>query len=58
MLIILGIDALVNDSLVGMSEFLAGELKPPDCSSALMWGAYVTGLLCSLFGYLYLRRAY
>ncbi|OJA18624.1 hypothetical protein AZE42_01778 [Rhizopogon vesiculosus] len=38
-----GIDALVNDSLVGMT---------------LMWGAYVIGLLCSLFGYLYLRRAY
>ncbi|EJF65249.1 hypothetical protein DICSQDRAFT_159440 [Dichomitus squalens LYAD-421 SS1] len=35
-----GIDALVNDSLVGMT---------------LTWGAYVTGLLCSLFGYLYLR---
>ncbi|KAH7888708.1 plasma-membrane choline transporter-domain-containing protein [Phlebopus sp. FC_14] len=35
-----GIDALVNDSLVGMT---------------LMFGAYVTGLLCSLFGYLYLR---
>ncbi|KAJ8590242.1 DUF580-domain-containing protein [Rhizopogon salebrosus TDB-379] len=35
-----GIDALVNDSLVGMT---------------LLWGAYVTGLLCSLFGYLYLR---
>ncbi|KAG2106502.1 plasma-membrane choline transporter-domain-containing protein [Suillus cothurnatus] len=35
-----GIDALVNDSLVGMT---------------LTWGAYVIGLLCSLFGYLYLR---
>ncbi|KAG0693390.1 plasma-membrane choline transporter-domain-containing protein [Suillus ampliporus] len=35
-----GIDALVNDSLVGMT---------------LMWGAYAIGLLCSLFGYLYLR---
>ncbi|KAF8200821.1 plasma-membrane choline transporter-domain-containing protein [Pholiota molesta] len=35
-----GIDALVNDSLVGMT---------------LMWGAYVVGILCSLFGYLYLR---
>ncbi|KIJ18726.1 hypothetical protein PAXINDRAFT_167282 [Paxillus involutus ATCC 200175] len=35
-----GIDALVNDSLVG---------------TTLMFGAYVTGLLCSLFGYLYLR---
>jgi hypothetical protein len=35
-----GIDALVNDSLVGMT---------------LMWGAYAIGLACSLFGYLYLR---
>jgi len=35
-----GIDALVNDSLVGMT---------------LMWGSYAVGLLCSLFGYLYLR---
>ncbi|KAI0743617.1 DUF580-domain-containing protein [Daedaleopsis nitida] len=35
-----GIDAIVNDSLVGMT---------------LTWGAYVTGLLCSLFAYLYLR---
>ncbi|KAF9566775.1 DUF580-domain-containing protein [Agrocybe pediades] len=35
-----GIDALVNDSLVGMT---------------LMWGAYAIGVLCSLFAYLYLR---
>lgn len=35
-----GIDALVNDSLVGMT---------------LTWGAYVIGLLSSLFAYLYLR---
>lgn len=35
-----GIVALVNDSLVGMT---------------LMWGSYAIGLLCSLFGYLYLR---
>jgi len=35
-----GIDALVNDSLVGMT---------------LTWGAYAIGLMCSLFGYLYLR---
>jgi len=35
-----GIDALVNDSLVGMT---------------LTWGAYAVGLACSLFGYLYLR---
>ncbi|KAF9241572.1 plasma-membrane choline transporter-domain-containing protein [Melanogaster broomeanus] len=35
-----GIDALVNDSLVG---------------TTLTFGAYITGLLCSLFGYLYLR---
>ncbi|KAH9485401.1 Protein PNS1 [Psilocybe cubensis] len=35
-----GIDALVNDSLVGMT---------------LTWGAYAIGVLCSLFGYLYLR---
>ncbi|KAF8625430.1 hypothetical protein AX15_005390 [Amanita polypyramis BW_CC] len=35
-----GIDALVNDSLVGIT---------------LTWGAYVTGLMSSLFAYLYLR---
>ncbi|KAI0769458.1 DUF580-domain-containing protein [Trametes elegans] len=35
-----GIDALVNDSLVGMT---------------LTWGAYAIGLLSSLFAYLYLR---
>lgn len=35
-----GIDALVNDSLVGMT---------------LMWGAYAIGLLSLLFCYLYLR---
>jgi len=35
-----GIDALINDSLVGMT---------------LTWGAYAVGILSSLFGYLYLR---
>ncbi|WVQ82442.1 protein PNS1 [Cryptococcus sp. DSM 104549] len=35
-----GIDALVNDSLVG---------------TALMWGAYINGFLCAVLGYLYLR---
>ncbi|KAH9957911.1 plasma-membrane choline transporter-domain-containing protein [Russula dissimulans] len=35
-----GIDALVNDSLVSIT---------------LMWGAYAVGVLCSLFGFLYLR---
>ncbi|KAI0051819.1 hypothetical protein FA95DRAFT_1602318 [Auriscalpium vulgare] len=35
-----GIDALVNDSLVSMT---------------LTWGAYAVGLMCSLFGFLYLR---
>ncbi|KAG6333629.1 hypothetical protein ID866_5454 [Astraeus odoratus] len=35
-----GIDALVNDSLVG---------------TTLTFGAYLVGLLCSLFAYLYLR---
>ncbi|OCH84680.1 DUF580-domain-containing protein [Obba rivulosa] len=35
-----GVDALANDSLVGMT---------------LTWGAYSIGLLCSLFAYLYLR---
>jgi hypothetical protein len=35
-----GIDALVNDSLVGL---------------ALTFGAYLTGLLCSIFAYVYLR---
>ncbi|KAK7472552.1 pH nine-sensitive protein 1 [Stygiomarasmius scandens] len=35
-----GIDALINDSLVGMT---------------LTWGAYAVGMLSSLFAYLYLR---
>ncbi|KAF8234031.1 DUF580-domain-containing protein [Tricholoma matsutake] len=35
-----GIDAIVNDSLVGMT---------------MTWGAYAIGLLSSLFSYLYLR---
>ncbi|KAJ7594027.1 plasma-membrane choline transporter-domain-containing protein [Mycena floridula] len=35
-----GIDAVVNDSLVGMT---------------LIWGGYIVGLLSSLFSYLYLR---
>ncbi|KAL0581874.1 pH nine-sensitive protein 1, partial [Marasmius crinis-equi] len=35
-----GIDALVNDSLVGMT---------------LTWGAYAVGMLTSLFAYLYLK---
>ncbi|KAF8070149.1 plasma-membrane choline transporter-domain-containing protein [Lyophyllum atratum] len=35
-----GIDALVNDSLVGMT---------------MTWGGYIIGLLSSLFAYLYLR---
>jgi len=35
-----GIDTIVNDSLVGMT---------------LTWGAYIVGLLSSLFAYLYLR---
>lgn len=35
-----GIDALINDSLTGI---------------AMTWGAYLVGLLCSLFAYLYLR---
>jgi hypothetical protein len=40
MLSVVGIDALINDSLVG---------------SVIMWGAYLGGFLCGLFGYLYLR---
>lgn len=35
-----GIDAMVNDSLVG---------------TVIMWGAYVNGFLCAVFGYIYLR---
>jgi hypothetical protein len=52
-----GIDALVNDQLVSMSM----SHFPSYCHSilcydvALTWGAYAVGLLCSLFGYLYLR---
>ncbi|ORY21903.1 plasma-membrane choline transporter-domain-containing protein [Naematelia encephala] len=35
-----GIDALINDNLVG---------------STMMWGAYLNGFLCGVFGYLYLK---
>ncbi|KAB5593164.1 Integral to plasma membrane protein [Ceratobasidium theobromae] len=35
-----GIDALINDSLTGI---------------AMTWGAYLVGLLCSLFAYVYLK---
>lgn len=52
-----GIDALINDSLVG-----AGELTCKSRARArqliravLMWGSYLNGFLCALFGYLYLR---
>ncbi|KAL4254261.1 Protein PNS1 [Abortiporus biennis] len=38
-----GIDALVNDSLVGMT---------------LTWGAYIVGILASLFAYIYLRSTH
>ena len=54
-----GIDAIINDSLVSMSKYsryavvyVCGANWP---LPALTWGAYATGLLCSLFGYLYLR---
>lgn len=55
-----GVDALVNDSLVGMSEcpsFIStchAHLLNP-ILQALTWGAYAVGMLCSLFAYLYLR---
>ena len=35
-----GIDALVNDSLIG---------------TLTIWGSYLNGFICGLFGYLYLR---
>ncbi|KAF9784470.1 plasma-membrane choline transporter-domain-containing protein [Thelephora terrestris] len=35
-----GIDALVNDSLIGIT---------------MTWGAYIVGMISSLFGYLYLK---
>lgn len=38
-----GIDALVNDSLVGL---------------CLTFGAYIVGILCAAFGYLYVRCKY
>ncbi|KAI0070632.1 DUF580-domain-containing protein [Panus rudis PR-1116 ss-1] len=38
-----GIDAIVNDSLVGMT---------------LTWGAYAVGCLCALFAYIYLRATH
>lgn len=55
-----GIDALVNDSLIGMSKCPCPVLYLLDwlifiLFQALTWGAYVTGLLSSLFAYLYLR---
>ena len=57
-----GIDAIVNDSLVSMSEcqvwskIISGMLSLT--SSALTWGAYIVGLLSSLLGYIYLRCDY
>ena len=52
-----GIDALVNDSLVSISESIQLLVfrSRPDTLKALTWGAYVVGVLCSLFGFLYLR---
>ncbi len=35
-----GIDALVNDSLVG---------------TVILWGSYINGFLCGLYGFLYLK---
>lgn len=35
-----GIDALVNDSLVG---------------TVVLWGSYINGFLCGLYGFLYLK---
>jgi hypothetical protein len=35
-----GLDALVNDSLVGIT---------------MQWGSYIVGIVCSLFAYIYLR---
>lgn len=35
-----GIDALVNDSLIGY---------------VIMWGSYLNGFLCGLLSYVYLR---
>lgn len=55
-----GIDALVNDSLVSISEsiqllvFRSGP-DMPDILKDLTWGACVVGVLRSLFGFLYLR---
>lgn len=53
----IGIDALVNDSLVGTSKLLTGFANSIwlMVSPALLWGAYVVGMLSSLFAYLYLR---
>jgi hypothetical protein len=52
-----GIDALVNDSLVSISESIQLLVfrSRPDTLKALTWGADVVGVLCSLFGFLYLR---
>jgi hypothetical protein len=38
-----GLDALVNDSLVGM---------------VIMWGAYLNGFLCGLFAFVYIKCKY
>lgn len=51
-----GIDALINDSLVGTGQsqrILARE--PALTIVVIMWGAYINGFLCALFGYVYLR---
>lgn len=54
---LIGIDALVNDSLVGTSKSLTASANSIwlIVSPALLWGAYVVGMLSSLFAYLYLR---
>lgn len=53
-----GIDALVNDQLVGMSECLRVHtffMMSDRFVVALIWGAYCVGMLCSLLSYIYLR---
>ena len=58
-----GIDALVNDNLISISESLHIRSGCPSSRLpfrgtlylALTFGAYIVGLLTALFAYLYLR---
>lgn len=56
-----GVDALINDSLVGMSKnlillyFIYHKLMATPHCTAMTWGAYTVGLLSALGAYVYLH---